>query len=577
MRPPTAPPSGSGPTYAASEPTGLAWALWPVLAALPWLLPTHSDPWTTFYSESLMAAALVPVAAWALLARGAWRIDAVTAVLLALALVPVAQALGGLFALPGEAGLIALYFTGMALTVTLAQRAHALAGLKLADALFASLVLAALASTGLALFQWLDLDQMSFLMAPGARTGRPAANLGQPNNLSTLLVWGLVALWWGHARGKLAGGVVCFAAAFLLLGIGLTQSRTGILAVGLLGAGAWLWRRPLGTQGQARAFVALALWFAVVLMLLQPASQFLMRSTAAPGLAQHASAGVRPAIWALALEAIAQRPWAGWGWNQSVQAHVELAAHYPALRVAVAHAHNVVLDLLLWNGIPLGALLLAALGLLAWHHLRRPPERTQALLLLALATFGLHALLELPHVYAFFLLPATLMLGTLGALRPLPALVLAPRAAAALTVVLHAGVLAAMFVDYTRIEDDAMRFRFRAANIGIKAPAPPPEIVLLRPLQTALTTFRQPPHAGMDAAERADWRRILGRYPTPFGLFRYAQASALNGQPGEARWALVLVCTLYNDYFCSQAQADWQTLSEQPDHAAMKALPPPWR
>ena len=87
------------------------------------------------------------------------------------------------------------------------------------------------------------------------------------------------------------------------------------------------------------------------------------------------------------------------------------AADYPALGVAVQHAHNLVLDLVLWNGVPLGLLLVGALAWWAWRQVRDAQTAQQRLLLLALGLLLLHALLELPHLYAFFLLPAAAMAG----------------------------------------------------------------------------------------------------------------------------------------------------------------------
>ena len=73
---------------------------------------------------------------------------------------------------------------------------------------------------------------------------------------------------------------------------------------------------------------------------------------------------------------------------------------------------------MLWNGVPLGLSLVGGLGLWFWHQLRGISTPTHLLLLLGVGVFLLHAMLELPHAYAFFLLPVALMIGTASALRP---------------------------------------------------------------------------------------------------------------------------------------------------------------
>ena len=209
------------------------------------------------------------------------------------------QATSGLFVFPGEGLLIGFYILGFALTMAVARRAEEVAPMRLADALFAGLTIAALLSAGMALYQWLGLDTLGVMVAPALPGGRPVANVGQPNNLSTLLVWGVVGLWWGHSRQRLGGGAAVMGAAFLLLGVALTQSRTGWLAVALLGVTAVLGRRVLRTGPQAPALVALALWFVCLVLALEPLGHALMRD-APLSLGGQVASGKRPAIWMMA-------------------------------------------------------------------------------------------------------------------------------------------------------------------------------------------------------------------------------------------------------------------------------------
>lgn len=559
---------------AANQPTGIGWALGGVAAALPWLLPTHAEPWTTFHSEMLAAVVLLALAVWALCAgQGRWALDVLAAGFLLVACVPAVQAWSGLFVFPLEAWLIGLYLAGIATAVAVARRAEELAPQRVPDALFAGLAMAAILSTGMALYQWLGLDALGLMVAPPLVGGRPAANVGQPNNLSTLLVWGLIALWWGYQRRRLGGAVAVLGAAFLLLGVALTQSRTGWMAVALLGLAAVLGRRVLGTGPRAKVFAGLALWFVLAVLVREPAGQALL-GAASSTLGDQVAVGKRPAIWMLALEGIGRSPWWGYGWNQSVQAHVLLASGYPGLHVSVAHAHNVVLDLMLWNGLPLGLLLVAGLGAWFWFQLRGASTPAQQLLLLALAVFGLHAMLELPHAYAFFLLPAALMMGALNAARPVAVLCRLPRAVVALVIAGQAVLLALMFDDYTRVEQDLAAYRMRMARIGDLRPRPSPDLRVLQPLQSALESLRTEPRRNMSPDELARMRRVLTRYPSAEGLFRYAQASAINGRPDEADWALKLLCSMHRIESCEAAAMDWAAAAAD-GHPEMKRVTVP--
>lgn len=554
------PANGARVTGKFNQPTGLGWALWSVAGAVPWLLPTRAEPWTTFYSEFLMAAVLIPIAFWAFFAsRGAWRTDKLVIGFALLAGIPLLQALGGMFAFPGEAHLIALYCSGVALTVWVAHRAESVAPLRLVEALLASLAVAAIVSTGLALYQWLKLDALGVMVAP-AVDGRPGANLGQPNNLSMLLVWGLIAVWWGYAQERLGAAAAFLAVAFLLVGVALTQSRTGMVAVLLLGFAAALGKRYLRHPVKLLAVGALLVWFMTLVLGLEPASQLLMQ--AAPRtLGEQVAVGTRPMAWMMALDAIAQRPWLGYGWNQSVQAHIALAAQYPHLHQTFQFAHNVVLDLALWNGFPLGMLLVGGLAWWLWLQIRGVLTQEQWLLLLALGVFLLHAMLELPHALAFFLLPVALMVGTLSARRPLGSVFFVPRSAVGLVVLAHTVLLVVMFDEYRSVETDLMTFRMREAKIGGVAETRSPDVFVLSGLQSGLVDLRIEPRRGMAEDQLLRLRQAVIRYPSAGGLLRYSRACALNGRLEEARWALGVLCRLNSNEVCKVSAMSWNAIA----------------
>lgn len=554
-----------------NQPTGLGWALWVVAAALPWLSPIHGEPWTAFYSEALAAAAMLPIALWAVLRmRDGWALDRVAAALLALALVPLAQALFGMYVFAGEAWLVALYLASTALVALVARRAEEQSPLRLADVLFASLAVAALLSAGLALYQWLELDGLSNIVHFGLRQGRAFANLGQPNNLATLLCWGLIAIWWAHARAKVGGPVAILAAAFLLLGVVLTRSRTGWLEVAMLAAAALVLRARHKTGPSVLVTALLCGWFTLLAVGLEPLAAQALRDAPAQ-LSDQGSAGLRPAIWKLALDEIAQRPWFGYGWNQSVLAHMGIAEHHPELRIIINHAHNAVLDLMVWNGIPLGLAIVGGLVLWSRAQWRACRSQQQQLLLLALALLLVHALLELPHSYLYFLLPAAVMVGTLNAMSRSPTIWAVPRSVVAVAVLVLGALLVLSVRDYQAIERDLLAARMRAAGIHNPNPAAPAEPIVLGFLQTALVRLRTAPTAELPAEQLADLRRTLDRYPTLGGLFRYAQSSALRGQPDEARWALERLCLLNTKRSCDTALREWRELAAQ-GHPAMNAV-----
>ena len=544
-----------------SVPTGLAWAFWAFASSLPWLLPTHSAPWTTIYQELLIAGLILPIAVWAMWFRnGRWQVDALAAGFLAAAFVPILQSAYGMFSLPAESPLVSHYLTGFALTSIIARRAEEIAPGRLIDAMLAGFVIAALFSTGIALYQWLGLDSLGVLLASNPPGDRPVANVGQPNNLASLLVWGLVAIWWAYLRRRISGATAMFAAAFMLVGVALTQSRAGVLEVLVICVAAFVCRRVLRTAGHWPAWLALVLWFAACLIALDPLSRHLVGEPTR-SLVDAASPQERAMLLKLVLTSIGERPWFGYGWNQNVTAHVEHAAQFP-MHGTVGNAHNLILDLVLWNGVPLGVVMVVGLCAWLWWAARDSDTAEQRLLIVGVATFSLHAMLELPHVFACFLVPVAVMVGTLNAHRKKSDLFTLPRTVIGAAIVLHGLVLMSMFSEYGRIEANATAARMRAANIAGAPPETDPRVFVLQSLQDGLLTLRAEPRRNMGADELEHMRRAVTRYPTKSGLFRYANAAALNGRPQEATRALRVLCSLHPVESCREAGQGWAQLIE---------------
>ena len=86
-------------------------------------------------------------------------------------------------------------------------------------------------------------------------------------------------------------------------------------------------------------------------------------------------------------------------------------------------AHNMLLDLLVWNGIPIGGLII--LYVIAWLYWlnKGVKDMVSIVATLMVCAILIHGMLEFPLHYAYFLLPAGFLLGIIQAqYRHLPAL-----------------------------------------------------------------------------------------------------------------------------------------------------------
>lgn len=545
--------------------SGLWWGLWSVLMALPWLVPTHAQPWTGFHADAAMAIAAGPLLVWAAsTGPSRFTMPFEVWVLAGLAIVPLAQGALGLIDFAGDAWLAAIYVFGLATAVTVGARAQSRRSWTLANALFVSFSIASVASVPLMLAQWQQWEVLGTLLMSLPAGARLSANLGQPNQLATLLVWGLLGLCWAYERSRIHGGVLWLLAVILLAGVAMTQSRAGALEVLLMACAVALFRRQFRVRKQGVALVALGVWF-VVASAAWPTLDEVIR----PGrdvtrsLQEQLSPGTRLLHWSLLLDAVATRPWFGWGWNQIVHAQGQLAAQHPASHEVLQYGHNVFLDLVLWNGVPIGAL--AGLSAVAWFawQLRLAQSAERVLVLLAIAAFLLHAMVELPHGYLLFLLPVGLMVGILHVPMGRFPDVTVTRVAVAVPFGVLATCAVVIMRDYNRIEEAWMAHRFRAARIGTLSEVPMPPIIMLSNMQALLYSVRTEPWTAMRTEELTLLRQVSLRYPSVGGLFRYAWALALTGDSDGATHVLVLLCRLHTEAQCVAAKQAWMAKSEQ--------------
>lgn len=520
-----------------------------------------------------MAAVLLLLAGWALLrSREASPWLTAATVLFATSVLPLLQAAAGQQYFVGTAWTASAYVFGAGLAVLAGARWQQQRPGAPIDTLFAAILLAALLSVGLQLWQWLRLGSEVLWAVPMPRGGRPFANLGQPNLLALLLLWGLVGAWWFHLSGRTRGVVACAAAGWLLLGLAMTQSRWAWLALGLLALGAVIWRLPLDSRPRAAALVGLLLWFAA-LVLGWSALNRALEFEASRSLESVVSAGPRPQGWTMLLDGLSRHPWVGYGWGQGVRAHHEVALDHPALHEVYTYAHDLALDLLLWNGVPIGLALLGALALWFGHQLRRARSAEGCLLLLALAVLGVHAALEWPHAYAYFLLPAGLMGGVLGVLHADSSVPTRPRARVVLLLSVGALWFGVIARDYARAETSQWALRFEQRRIGPQRGSQPPDVTLLTQLRAFATFARMTPERGMAPDRLELMRRIAELNPSGNALRHYAHALALNGQPALAADALGRLCQLSSVQTCRAVGDYWRAAAAEAPELTVVALP----
>lgn len=547
-------------------------AVWSLTLAIGWLLPNHYPPWASFHFDA-WSAAIFAAAALAVTVRSAApvRWSALAMLVVVLLPLPLLQLMSGIVVTAGNSWISTAYLLAFLLAVVTGMR-WAASGEQATDGLFLAIGIGAIVSVGLQLHQWLGVDRLD-IWSMGDGAGRPFANFGQPNQLGTFLVWGLLAGAWGFVRGKLGAATAIGYAMFLLFGLSLTGSRTAWIAVAIVVMAAWAWRRLWPDRRLPWFVTVLGLFFAACVA----ANNWLSERLAGAALFDAASiermtGESRPAIWSMFLQAAAQRPWLGYGWNQVGLAQVEMADHLPALQVRFSQSHNLFLDLALWCGIPIG--LAVSAFLVGWLLRRvlgvRNPE--QALLVVLLLVVANHAMLELPLHYAYFLLPAGLVMGVLESRQQVRVLVATRRRVVLVLWAIGVALLMLMVRDYWRIERSYEALRFEWSPI--KSPrAVEPDVVLLTQWRDYFRLLRFEPATGMSDADLRSLENTAAMFPSTGFIQRLAVALAWNNRPQDAAIWLRRSCNIAPQTHCDALKASWSLRAA--DDARMAAVPWP--
>ena len=534
------------------------------LTAAAWLVPNHYAPWTSAWGDGVAIVALlllIPAMAVGAVSGGrlSWRLTGIAILCCVVILVQLAT---GKLLFAGDAWMailyIGLWWASVLAGNLMAARVVPRDGF---DMLAVAWIFGALLSVGVALVQWtsaLSLGIYGVELPPGAR---PFGNVAQANHLCTLCFLGLCGVLWLHQRKKITGMSFGLAASFLLLGMVMTQSRTGWLQIGLLVVWAMVMRARAGLRIGRLQLAVLGLLFAAG-VLLWPVICDVLLLTGTRSLDDQMRPGVRVLYWLSMLDAIGREPLWGYGWQQVGMAQQRVALDHPIVGELFDQSHNLLLDLLLWSGIPIGSLIVVVLASWFLVHVRACRDARVVWMLAAVGGVFAHSMVELPLQYAYFLIPVGLAMGAVDSYSSADTRTLHVSRWTALGI---AAMLGAMFVgtsiNYLKAEENYRTLRMESARIGVdRIVTPAPKLRLLTQLEALLLLARTEATTNM-RPEQVDWmRRVSQRFGYPPVLFRYALAAGLNGQPDVARETLARICRIHAAPRCEEAKEGWATL-----------------
>lgn len=517
-----------------------------LLGCLAYVLPNRYYPWLSAYHEFSIYLLFLIAFIFLIINKHEILIDRYITVIFLISLIPLVQYLFGQIYFFGDALIATIYLISFASSIMLGLNLTTQINKK-QILIFTSwiFIVSALLSSYMMLKQWLLLTNGGIWIIDVPHN-RPFANFAQPNNCATFLILSLLAVLYLFEKKQINYIASTSLAFLLLLCLALTQSRS-VWVYAICFVVWWYWKyNPLNTRLKKNSIWYFLGIFAGFVYALPIASQYLGLIGINNVVERTTSGFTRLSMWHQLILALKQEPIWGYGWNQVSVAQISIFSSYPTTEWT-EHSHNVLLDLLIWNGIPIGTLIIVffAYWLFKLSQLAYTVEN-----FIALAMIGAvisHGMLEFPLEYATFLLPVGFLMGYVYVDSSFQNVINLSKKKIitfyAVAIVLYGTI----FYEYVKIEQDTRLVRAEILNIGkTHVTQAAPNLLLMTQLSERIRYIRTAPEKNMSKEELLWMKKVTYRYATPNNLYKYAQVLLLNNQEEKSKHYLDILNRLYN-------------------------------
>jgi hypothetical protein len=291
---------------------------------------------------------------------------------------------------------------------------------------------------------------------------RPFGNMAQANHLATYIAFAMAGALFLVQTRRIAVSIWMLVSTLFAIGLALTVSRGPWLQMGVIVvAGFWMAFAQTRSEPLLRRSnrewiipIALAVLFFVVNAVIRWANvryHLELGQSAAERMKDASQIAPRLALWKYGWTMFKTHPLLGVGWGEFPSYQFEYVKTLGGVEIA-NNSHDIFIDLLAKTGLLGVAIVL--LGLVAWlvRVVRAPQSAARVFGIALIGVLTMHALVEYPQQYMFFLLPAMFVFGLLET-RALP-LVPGKLSFGAFAVVVFGGLAALypVYRDYARAE-----------------------------------------------------------------------------------------------------------------------------
>lgn len=385
------------------------------------LLPYHGVPWVTFESELFAFFSLLSLLGLCLYQNN--KIPKLNLFILFIACIPLVQYLCGQLIYLSNAVLTSGYililffsiFVGFNLNQNNDYKNHFFKFITY------SLFIIGLVSASFVILQWLGLSHYLSRYITDVAGSRPYANMGQPNNLAIFMIISLFSALYLKEKKIIPLSIIVSGIILISGAIALTQSRAAWVVFIFILIYVSL-KKNVKDIGLIRKDIYLFSSIFFIFVLCLPSIGVFLKEVLYFNIlnilnaSDRASGGgyLRLDLWQQAYYAILNQPWVGFGWNQTSLAQITIFEIHPN-HEWIGSFHNIVLDVLAWNGLPIGIMILFYAIYLLYRLEKSCMSLESVIAMMMILAVVIHSGFEFPLHYLYFVVPFGFLIGFIQA------------------------------------------------------------------------------------------------------------------------------------------------------------------
>ncbi|WP_336952295.1 PglL family O-oligosaccharyltransferase [Acinetobacter sp. AS167] len=412
-------------------------------------------------------------------------------------------------------------------------------------------VVAGLVTTFIAIMQWLDCESY-FPFILELKGDRPFANFAQPNNMATALFLALLGCLYIFEKQKLPSFIILMIALTILFAMVLSQSRTVWLGV-IFCVAYWLIRNHK-ISFRFNHFYAIGFTFLFVVFVLSlPLLSQVVGISASTAMERATTGYLRLPMWTHTIISIQDHLWLGYGWNQSSFSYLDALPKHDTPERYLS-SHNIILDILVWNGVILGSLI-TGYALYWYTHFYRLANSIESIIaLMMISVVLIHAMLEFPLYYAFFLLPVAVLCGVIQSEDGNGKYFKLSKVIGNSIVLIWLSLILLVWRDYNasitesfeaKLYEMMRLFKEKPQFDKVTPYQAQNKIFILDQLKYDAEWIAVNPFTKLKEDQIEIYRNLTLLTPSKYYLYKYAQLAAYNGKQEDAKYCLFLIEKIY--------------------------------